>query len=187
MSRWPCYYMREVKLPGALTAKSTNKPDVPLQSRLLSSLVFNSKWFTRGHQQTRNIHYQASILSVFVGFHRAGWSIRTCSSEMNWMKVCVSQGGLLKWSGCERSSPFPKLDVSRVSHTPDHTLSGCAWRQRLRCQRKRGKDVFMVINKPGHCSWLGYNWMNVPPEEPASCVGSKAREIRMLVKAIKES
>lgn len=107
VSHWPCYCKREVKVPSALTAKSINVPDVPLQSRPLSSLVFNSKRFTRGHQQMRNIHYKASLLSVFVGFHWTGWSIRTCSVGLNWMRVCLSQGSLLKW-----------VDVSVHPHHP---------------------------------------------------------------------
>lgn len=174
-------------MPRALTAKSINEPDVPLQSRLLSSLVLNSKWFTRGHRQMRNIHYKASLLSVFVGFHWAGRSIRTCGLGLNWMRVCLSHVSLLQWGGyeCSPTPPFPKLDVSGLSYTLEDTISEQGWRQRLRCQWKQGKDVFMVINKPGYYNWPWHSWMNVPPEATSKLC--KVWEIGMLLRVIKES
>lgn len=155
MSHWPCYYNREMKLADTFPAKSTNEPDVPLQSRLLSSLVFNSKRFAQGHWQMRNIHSKGSPLSFFDGFHWAGWSSRTSGLGLNWMKVSLLQVGLLKCGGHELSftPPFPQLDVSGLSHQPEDTLSEQRWKQRLRSQWKQGKDVFMVINEPG----LGHN------------------------------
>lgn len=150
-----------MKLAGALTAKSTNEPDVPLQSRLLSSLVFNSEGFTRRHWKMRNIHPKGSLLSSVVGFHRAGWSSRTSGLGLNWMEVSLLQLGLLKWGGWELSSepPAPQLDISGLSHPLEGTLSEQRWSQRPRCQCKQGKDAFMVVHEPGHLSRLGHSWI----------------------------
>lgn len=152
-----------MKLAGALTAKSTNEPDVPLQSRLLSSLVFSSERFTRGHWKMRNIHPKGSLLSSFVGFHWAGWSSRTSGLGLNWMEGSLLQLGLLKWGGSELSSkpPTTQLDSSGLSHPPEDTLSEQRWSQRLRCQCKQGKDAFMITREPGHSSRLGHSWISV--------------------------
>lgn len=168
-----------MKLAGALTAKSTNEPDVPLQSRLLSSLVFNSEWFTRGHWKMRHIHLKGSLLSSFVGFHWAGWSSRTLGLGLNWMEVSLLQLGLLRWGGCELSSkpPAPQLDIPGLSHPPEDTLSEQRWSQRQGCQCKQGKDAFMVIHGPGHSSRLGHSWINV---------GREVQETGMLLRAIQE-
>jgi hypothetical protein len=65
-------------------------------------------------------------------------------------------GELAKVGGCECSPtpPFAKLDDSGWSYTPEDTITEQGWRQRLRCQWKQGKDVFMVFNKPGYYNWL---------------------------------
>lgn len=151
MSHWPCCYDREIKLAGALTAKSTNEPDVPLQSRLLSSLVFNSEWFTRGHWKMRHIHLKGSLLSSFVGFYWAGWSSRTLGLGLNWMEVSLLQLGLLTWGGCECSSkpPAPQLDIPGLSHPPEDTLSEQRWSQRPDVSANRVKMLLWSFMSQG--------------------------------------